>query len=121
MNSGKTQAYFAWAAENAMVPDPKGALEEVRPDYVVKADEDSFIMLGELEKRLRILGGKKVYWGCESSAFLSAFLLFFFLTDGELVSASRQTSSRTSSWVENVTRSHSISSATYRPHPPSEP
>lgn len=73
MNLGKTQAYFAWAAENAMVPDVLGGSEEKRPDYVVKADEDSFIVLGELEKRLRVLGGKKVYWGCQCG------LLPFFL------------------------------------------
>ncbi|KAL7418065.1 hypothetical protein BDY24DRAFT_332566, partial [Mrakia frigida] len=60
MNSGKTHAFFAWAAENAMVPSPTG---EKRPDYVSKADDDSFIMLGEMEKRLRVLGGVKVYWG----------------------------------------------------------
>ena len=64
MNSGKTHAFFAWAAENAMVPSLTG---ERRPDYVAKADDDSFIMLGEMEKRLRVLGGVKVYWGCESS------------------------------------------------------
>lgn len=64
MNSGKTHAFFAWAAENAMVPSLTG---ERRPDYVAKADDDSFIMLGEMEKRLRVLGGVKVYWGCEST------------------------------------------------------
>ncbi|CED84389.1 Galactosyltransferases [Phaffia rhodozyma] len=68
MNSGKTQAYFSWAAENAMVPsistiNDEYGLEEKPPNYIVKADEDSFVMLGELEKRLRILSGKKIYWG----------------------------------------------------------
>jgi hypothetical protein len=38
----------------------------VRPDYIVKADDDSFIMLAELEARLRVLPRKGVYWGCES-------------------------------------------------------
>ena len=38
---------------------------EKRPDYVVKADDDSFIMLGELERRLRVLPRKMTYWGCE--------------------------------------------------------
>ncbi len=38
---------------------------EKRPDYVVKADEDSFIMLGELERRLRVLPRKMTYWGCK--------------------------------------------------------
>lgn len=34
-----------------------------RPDFVVKADDDSFIMLAELEARLRVLDRKGVYWG----------------------------------------------------------
>lgn len=37
----------------------------VRPDYIVKVDDDSFVMLAELEARLRVLPGKGVYWGCE--------------------------------------------------------
>ncbi|KAK8846645.1 hypothetical protein IAR55_005732 [Kwoniella newhampshirensis] len=115
MNSGKTHAFFSWAAANATVPDweyptssrpssspsdpdfrasknleqsmatygdaeeavvkAEGALGErwsrpapiwrgeKRPSYVVKADEDSFIMLGELEKRLRIAPRSKAFWG----------------------------------------------------------
>ncbi|EIW68641.1 hypothetical protein TREMEDRAFT_39553 [Tremella mesenterica DSM 1558] len=93
MNSGKTYAFFSWAAENATVPDweyptlsqkriegqvgtngqdiPEGTEAapspiwrgERRPDYVIKADEDSFIMLGELERRLRAAPRSKAYWG----------------------------------------------------------
>ncbi|WWC67539.1 uncharacterized protein I206_101448 [Kwoniella pini CBS 10737] len=90
MNSGKTHAFFSWAAENATVPsweypqpEPiasdtdtesnsvdarQGRLSpiwkgEKKPDYVVKADEDSFIMLGELEKRLRVSPRSKAFWG----------------------------------------------------------
>ncbi|WVQ76649.1 hypothetical protein IAR50_006323 [Cryptococcus sp. DSM 104548] len=91
MNSGKTHAFFSWAAENATVPDwqyPNHPREEgeddgesdvererggkanapiwmgeKRPDYVVKADEDAFIMLGELEKRLRVAPRSKAFWG----------------------------------------------------------
>lgn len=81
MNSGKTHAFFAWAAVNAMVPESlsaahasDGTLGEKRPDYVSKADDDSFIMLGELEKRLRVLGGNKIYWGCLSHPFLARWL-----------------------------------------------
>ena len=33
-------------------------------DYVVKADDDSFIVLDELELRLRALPRKMLYWGC---------------------------------------------------------
>ena len=76
MNAGKTHAFFSWAAENATVPDweyplvhegPTGPVwrGEKRPAYVVKADEDSFIMLGELEWRLRAAPRTKAYWGCE--------------------------------------------------------
>jgi hypothetical protein len=83
MNFGKTHAYFAWAAHNAWVPppplgaqhhlvsylnatstpptpaehDPRGpdvARPWVHPDFVLKADDDSFIMLSELEARLRM-------------------------------------------------------------------
>ncbi|KAF8603066.1 hypothetical protein BDV93DRAFT_556983 [Ceratobasidium sp. AG-I] len=77
MNDGKTYAYFSWAYKQALVPplftndtashvssyhtlrvrhDPaSGALSDwVKPDFVVKADEDSFVMLAELEARLRI-------------------------------------------------------------------
>jgi hypothetical protein len=81
MNSGKTHAYFTWAAEHAWVPAPintlpfsytnqtsrppalaphdPAPLQEapnywVRPDFVVKADDDSFVMLAELEARLRV-------------------------------------------------------------------
>lgn len=85
MNSGKTHAYFAWAANEAWVPphapsskpytfsyserstpapplaphDPRPPAKQaranwVRPDFVLKADDDAFIMLAELEARLRI-------------------------------------------------------------------
>ena len=40
-----------------------------RPEFVVKADDDSFIMLAELEARLRVLDRKGVYWGCEDLSF----------------------------------------------------
>lgn len=50
-----------WAEEDAY-PIYRG---ERKPDYVVKADEDSFIMLGELERRLRASPRKMSYWGCE--------------------------------------------------------
>lgn len=88
MNSGKTHAFFTWAADYASVPDVEyvlddsdlldqtsEALDDVRvkavhkgerkPDYIVKADDDSFIMLGELERRLRVAPRSKAYWGCK--------------------------------------------------------
>lgn len=82
MNEGKTHAYFAWAAQYAEVPDcqyarPGSPSSSYRstvtclgtrpPDYIVKADDDSFIVLTELERRLRIIPREKAYWGCESS------------------------------------------------------
>ncbi|KAL8293111.1 hypothetical protein RQP46_000805 [Phenoliferia psychrophenolica] len=73
MNRGKTHAFFTWARENATVPvhyrrRGDGASDEVgvgfkRADYVVKADHDSFIMLDELERNLRITPREKTYWG----------------------------------------------------------
>ncbi|KAI0375052.1 hypothetical protein BV20DRAFT_934269 [Pilatotrama ljubarskyi] len=93
MNSGKTHAFFSWAANHSWVPplyqdnfttmpeefsytnatspapvlashDPAFAHQDqlmhspprpwVRPDFVVKADDDSFVMLAELEARLRV-------------------------------------------------------------------
>ncbi|KAJ1305282.1 hypothetical protein OPQ81_000307 [Rhizoctonia solani] len=96
MNEGKTHAYFSWAHERALVPPPRhnsgfeanttdtptifprhdpslSTSDWVKPDYVVKADDDSFIMLAELEARLRIEYSKArveapgwdplVYWG----------------------------------------------------------
>jgi hypothetical protein len=137
MNSGKTHAFFSWAADHAMVPDwsypstgsdaaedeeaptpdahlragrlqrrsrgqPQNILPsdhhrqlaantqlegksldatapsvrakpwstpvyqgERRPDYIVKADEDSFIVLGELERRLRVSPRRLTYYGCK--------------------------------------------------------
>jgi hypothetical protein len=46
--------------------DPRSSrgLNWVRPDYVVKADDDSFVMLGELEARLRMTPRQMLYWGC---------------------------------------------------------
>lgn len=90
MNAGKTHAFFSWAAENATVPhweypafrrSVEGSTPNERskapvwrgekpPAYVVKADEDSFIMLGELERRLRVAPRTKAYWGCMSSILL---------------------------------------------------
>jgi hypothetical protein len=99
MNDGKTYAYFSWAYENALVPPPRQnsthnstALDSpqktvrhdplshafsdwVKPDYVIKTDDDSFVMLAELEARLRVElhvaraesagWDPLVYWGCE--------------------------------------------------------
>jgi hypothetical protein len=86
MNKGKTHAFFSWAAANGTVPNPvrsanysglseeEGATVETsvvdgagerRPDWVMKADDDSFIMLGELERRLRVAPRSKAFWGCE--------------------------------------------------------
>ncbi|KAG9099984.1 hypothetical protein FS749_016553 [Ceratobasidium sp. UAMH 11750] len=76
---GKVYAYYSWAYEHALVPPPGSNYTQsnrtdglVRPDYVVKTDDDSFVVLSELEARLRVewygAMGKKgwkplVYWG----------------------------------------------------------
>lgn len=81
MNGGKSHAYFTWAASHAWVPPPSNnsgsaifsysnavspppphaghdpavgdARHWVRPDFVAKVDDDAFVMLAELESRLR--------------------------------------------------------------------
>ncbi|GAA6029216.1 hypothetical protein JCM8097_003573 [Rhodosporidiobolus ruineniae] len=77
MNKGKTFEYFSWASENATVPvyyslpGEEGVVAGVRQvgvgfkkaDYVVKADDDSFIVLSELERHLRVTPRKNTYWG----------------------------------------------------------
>ena len=71
MNKGKTHAFFNWANENATVPvyyktkqDAVG-LGFQKVDYVVKADDDAFLVLSELERHLRVSPRTKTYWGCE--------------------------------------------------------
>ncbi|GAA5984689.1 hypothetical protein JCM11641_004563 [Rhodosporidiobolus odoratus] len=77
MNKGKTFRYFSWASENATVPvfysaaGEGGMVDGVRQvgagfkkaDYVVKADDDAFIVLSELERHLRITPRDNTYWG----------------------------------------------------------
>ncbi|KAK0525101.1 hypothetical protein OC834_005288 [Tilletia horrida] len=78
MNQGKTHAYFRWAAENATVPillsqEPKSpsypgatlrsTVAWKKADYVVKADDDAFIVLSELERHLRVSPRTGTYWG----------------------------------------------------------
>ncbi|KAH7335539.1 hypothetical protein B0J17DRAFT_670562 [Rhizoctonia solani] len=82
MNEGKSFRYFEWAYQNALVPPPAGLPELnnrtvvlaphdptktnrgwVQPDYVLKVDDDSFVMLGELEARLRVTPRSMTYWG----------------------------------------------------------
>lgn len=88
MNNGKTFAFFDWAYQHAWVPpskeivphpllnratiklaphDPVASGEGwTRPHYVLKADDDSLIMLAELEARMRVMPRTLVYWGCET-------------------------------------------------------
>lgn len=87
MNSGKTYEFFNWASNYALIPKPSTLpsnlvafpsaynnyyytqnydlddVEYTHPDFVVKADDDSFIILGELERHLRILPKRLIYWG----------------------------------------------------------
>jgi hypothetical protein len=89
MNQGKTHTFFSWAADNATVPDyeypshPRSEASaqlfaaqrergevpapiyrgEKKPDYIAKADDDAFIMLGEFERHLRVTPRTKTYWG----------------------------------------------------------
>lgn len=82
MNQGKTFKYFTWAAENATVPvyysrkGESGMVDGVKQvgvgfkkaDYVVKADDDAFIRLDELERHLRVTPRENTYWGCKFRA-----------------------------------------------------
>lgn len=71
MNRGKTFEFFKWASENATISvgweNGKGerGLGWRKVDYVVKADDDTFLRLDELERHLRVAPREKVYWGCE--------------------------------------------------------
>lgn len=87
MNQGKTHTFFRWANENATVPvyykqasgkkygalDPstsetgveRYSLAFKKADYVVKADDDAFLVLSELERHLRVAPRNNMYWGCE--------------------------------------------------------
>jgi hypothetical protein len=77
MNKGKTFEFFKWANENATVPvyyttggEGDDGKREVgvgfkKVDYVVKADDDSFIVLSELERHLRLTPRENTYWGCK--------------------------------------------------------
>ncbi|KAK4058803.1 hypothetical protein OIO90_000249 [Microbotryomycetes sp. JL221] len=69
MNKGKTFRYFEWAYDNATVPTYyRTERDELgvgfrKVDYVVKADEDTFINLNELERHLRVTPRERTYWG----------------------------------------------------------
>lgn len=91
MNRGKTYAFLNWASENATIPIYFHPLHEPKPktgvngiggvmlpdgmetvnlsvgfkkaDFVVKADDDSFIVLSELERHLRVAPRTMTYWG----------------------------------------------------------
>lgn len=96
MNRGKTFEFFKWANENATVPiglprsyakglenhlhglpgekELKGEIPELavgwkKVDFVVKADDDAFLVLDELERHLRIAPKNLTYWGCEYPKF----------------------------------------------------
>lgn len=66
MNRGKTFAFFSWAAKHARVPACDVTCHETQPDYIIKADMDTFLVLPAIERRLRMLPRSNVYWGRES-------------------------------------------------------
>ncbi|WAR56242.1 hypothetical protein PtB15_7B87 [Puccinia triticina] len=91
MNRGKTYAFLNWASQNATIPVYFHPLHEPKPktgvngiggvrspdpietvnvgvgfkkaDFIVKADDDSFIVLSELERHLRVAPRTMTYWG----------------------------------------------------------
>lgn len=97
-SSKKTHAFFKWATENATVPilvggngaETTASVRWKLADYVLKSDDDTFIMLDELERRLRVLPRTGVYWGCACTVHLHA--------DAQILLTS-------GSWVERCTRS----------------
>lgn len=100
MNKGKTFEFFKWANENATVPvyytnkegsngEEGGGKREVgvgfrKVDYVVKADDDAFIVLSELERHLRLTPRENTYWGCKFPLPLS-LSFFSFRSMGKLM------------------------------------
>lgn len=106
MNKGKTHAFFRWANENATVPiyykpptgkrigklGPSGDGQPTtlnlgfkKADYVVKADDDSFLVLSELERHLRVAPRKATYWGCKLSRHVSPLCLELTLFVSDLI------------------------------------
>lgn len=122
--SRKTYEFFRWAAENATVPvlvphssqshpyNVNGTPYEVRwkmVDYVVKADDDTFIVLDELERRLRAAPRTMVYWGYKvADWFMSGELyalsqdLVQYIAHSPIVatSASRKEDEQLARWLE---------------------
>jgi hypothetical protein len=81
LNQGKTFSVLEWAAEHARVPSctftrtsnsgwSAECAGERAPDYVFKADMDTFLVLPELERRMRIMPRSKLYWGRECPLFV---------------------------------------------------
>ncbi|QRV73804.1 hypothetical protein RhiJN_01818 [Ceratobasidium sp. AG-Ba] len=137
MNDGKSFAYFQWAYHNAFVPPPPGLPELnnrtvtlashdprgvsargwIPPDYVLKVDDDSFVMLGEIEARLRVTPRSMLYWGYvvkkkfiggESYA-LSWDLVQYVATAKQLLSMTRGEEDQvTARWMKAHPRAHEI-------------
>lgn len=98
MSSYKTLNFFRWAAEHAQVPVlvpqlPYGDLSKQSSlndaydirwklvDYVLKADDDTFIMLDELERRLRATPRTMTHWGYRVRGTFMAGELYGFSMD----------------------------------------
>jgi len=102
MNNGKTFAFFDWAHQYAWVPPPRDINSNplrnqatinlaphdpvasgegwTRPDYVLKADDDSLIMLAELEARMRVMPRKLAYWGCKLQFLWQLYVIYLMYT-----------------------------------------
>ncbi|TIA85333.1 hypothetical protein E3P99_04024, partial [Wallemia hederae] len=81
-----------------------------RPDFVVKADDDSFIILGELERHLRILPKSLVYWGyliknkfMGGQAYALSFDIVEWIANSEFAKSHRygREDKITAKWVSN--------------------
>lgn len=63
-------AYGAVQADAVTMAGKPGEVVKIgvgfkKADYVVKADDDSFLVLSELERHLRVSPRRKTYWGCK--------------------------------------------------------
>ncbi|EOR00452.1 hypothetical protein J056_000650 [Wallemia ichthyophaga EXF-994] len=92
-------------------------LEYKRPDFIVKADDDSFIILGELERHLRILPKSLIYWGylvknkfMGGQAYALSFDIVKWMANSEFVRNHRngREDKVTANWVRHHPQAHDI-------------
>lgn len=73
---------------------------EKRPDYVFKADDDALIVLGEMERRLRVAPRKLTFFGCKHFAVETRNS--WLIDPTHCCTSRKKIWSRTRSWPGNV-------------------